>query len=118
MQKFLFRIDFFNWTPILKATGNKNIEMVKYLIEHGADPFYETDPTVIDWLLLGRRTEHIEYLLSLGVEIKDVNEKFVVDSFEKANLRLAKLIISKGINVNAKSETKSKRYTEKDIIPF
>lgn len=93
----------YDGTTVLRlAVECNNIGMVKYLIEHGADPRLDKE------LLLNadiHNFEMINYLVEHGADVNAKNESddtLLTIAIERKEYPLAKYLIEHGADVNAK----------------
>jgi ankyrin repeat protein len=109
----------FNVTPLHIAADNKNLDMIKLLVENGADIYAETTDKIdgvenfqekigqmpIHWSIDNNDLKSVEYFLSLGIPVdqRDIyGYSFIVHAMWADNMDLVKYFISKGCDINAR----------------
>lgn len=104
------------WTPLIRASKNNYLEIVKYLIEHGADLNIKNSAgyTALHKASYSGHTEVVKYLLSKGakVDIRDEEKKtpllISIDFYQIDKLRTLdtiKLLLKKGANPTLKDNS-------------
>ena len=95
-----------SYNPLHYACRCGNIQIVNYLIENGADINYRyniTDRTALFDAALHQQNDVVEFLLSKGVNIKEVDEKghnMLHYAISFSNIKLCELLIKNGLDPN------------------
>ncbi|MDD5326918.1 MAG: ankyrin repeat domain-containing protein [Phycisphaerae bacterium] len=98
----------YNTTPLHYATSSGQIEMVKFLIEKGADvnAGYPQKPTPLHLAALQGHLEVAEMLINKGAEVNAKDNFGFTPLFlatEKGSKDMVELLIAKGTDVNVKN---------------
>jgi len=91
-----------NYDDIHDAAEKGTVEDVKYFVEQkgvNVNAIDNTGHTVLQFALLGRNAEIVQYLVSKGA---DIEPHWIFDaiSLEKGSLETVKLFVEKGVSVN------------------
>lgn len=95
--------------PIHEAAGNKNIEIIKLLVEKGSQ-INEKDgigQTPLHVAVKRNNNNVVKYLVNRGAEI-NANQRVrtpLIDAMREGDYEMIKFLIEKGADVNAKSNT-------------
>ncbi|KAL6635599.1 ankyrin repeat-containing domain protein [Neocallimastix sp. 'constans'] len=92
---------------MVKLRGNKNL--VKYLVEHGADinKEYEYGTTVLFNACRNRNKDLVEYLVEHGADINKENkygETALLIACGSGNIDLVKYLVEHGVDINKKNK--------------
>jgi len=104
------------WTPLVRASKNNYLEIVKYLVEHGADLNIKNSSgyTALHKASYSGHIEVVKYLLSKGakIDIKDASKKtpllISIDFYQIDKLQTLdtiELLLKKGANPKLKDNS-------------
>jgi len=96
-------------TSLHYAAGEGNLEVTKYLVEHGAniEAANKWGNTPILAAVIGRKLETSRYLVEQGVNIHVTNEWGItplISAASRGELEIIKLLIANGADIEAKSD--------------
>ncbi|MCD4783719.1 MAG: ankyrin repeat domain-containing protein [Candidatus Eremiobacteraeota bacterium] len=97
------------WTPLYVAISWGEIEMVKLLIDNGADVNAKNKGiTPLHGAAIGGKTDSVMLLIDNGADVNAKDKKYgstpLYDAAINSNLEIAKILLDNGANVNARDK--------------
>ncbi|BDU50051.1 ankyrin repeat domain-containing protein [Haliovirga abyssi] len=108
--------NFWGDTPLTYAIKKGNVEIVKLLVEGGANVFYvdKNNKTTFYIAVESNKTDIAKYFIEKGVDVKqeDKSGKFpLIKAVKNKNVELVEAILKKGENANRKNKKLEKPIT-------
>ena len=98
--------EIYNISPLIAACTNDNMELVKYLISHGADIHKRSFSCIVP-LQAAAYYEHLEimeYLIQCGAEVNvAIGRSPLLAAAQNGSAKATKLLLDKGCNVSQKT---------------
>ena len=95
--------DDFGRTPLHLAVFKSNLEIVKYLVDNGADIYSGNNSPLMNAVGNGR-LEIIKYLVEKGVNIHARNDDALAEASKKGHLEIVKYLIKNGADIHTKND--------------
>lgn len=86
-----------------RAVLDGQLDVVKYLVEHGADIHYGNDKILIDAVSTGY-LDIIKYLVSIGININRLYEDPLSEAATRGYLDIVKYLLSQGANIHQNND--------------
>jgi ankyrin repeat protein len=96
-----------NFSSLKYALLNRNLELVKFVVEHGADVNFKGDWNgcyAIEFTLRNNDFGILKYLIEKGADIHFKNDYLFRWGIEHGNIGMVKFLIERGINVHANND--------------
>jgi ankyrin repeat protein len=83
---------------VIVASGADNYQMVKYLVDHGADCRVDNDKP-FRLACLASRMQTILYLLSQGADVSAADNEALKNAVDSKNVQLTKFLVARGAGI-------------------
>lgn len=92
-------------------TKARNLDVIKLLVEYGADPFVNSNELCVYLFRDDKYLSIIEYLICIGMDCTKLNNEQIAKIFiQYGNLQIKKLLLGNGINSNAITSNYTKNH--------
>lgn len=109
-----------SYNALIQATRKNHFEVVKVLINHGADTnVYSSQKGVLYWSILNENKTLVEYFLSIGISVDENLENLppILAAITKKNKEIIKILIEKGAKLDCQFRFSNTQITH-DLIYY
>ena len=100
---------------LIETVGNRNLPLMKYLVEQGANIHYNNDEA-LRWASNNGYLEVVKYLVEQGVDIHAADDYALSNAVYGGHLEVLKYLVEQGADIHARNDWALKNASAKGHI--